>query len=478
MPGILERTVFRFAGRKEPSPAPPPLLVELLREGPSDPSLCYEAYPFRYSVWKGDGVTEYGVAPLLDASLVLKLREAVAAVSQRLDPESVEPTTFVRLVEVLRQLAASVAPTGGGPELGRTLDLVAYEAIGMSRILALAMDPHVTEFFADSDATPLYLDHSVAGRCSTSIILTERERKAVETHLDTFRGYSLDYRTPSLKNDLDIAGARLRVSLDLEPLSVNRFSVDVRRLNITSLTLRALVASGTASLEAASFLMAWLAAGGNVTIVGETGTGKTTLLNALDEMLDRNLRRVYIEDAVETLDLLGRGYHQMKLKVSPFERGEGSTSGKEEEIVKVLHRSPDIVVLSEIQSAEHSRAFFHALSAGIRGMQTFHASSIEQAARRWTTIHGIPEENLLDLGLMVQMARPERLGPERVVSRICGVAQDSGSPRFRELFCRDRSFSLVRVADWDRIALPAGTQADTFRRAVSEAEESLRGAES
>jgi type IV secretory pathway ATPase VirB11/archaellum biosynthesis ATPase len=372
----------------------------------------------------------------------MSLRAAVSEASAALDPSSVEPLTFGRLVEVLTQLAAE--HLGGEMTGTRELaELAAFEAMGLSRVLALAKDQNVTEFFVDSESSPLYLDHVMAGRCESAITLTERERHSLETHLDTFRGYTPDYSTPSLKNDLEISGARLRVSLDLEPVSVNRFALDVRRLSVTTLSIQSLIALRVISAEAAAVMVAWLEAGGNITIVGETGTGKTTLLNALDEQVEPKLRRLYIEDAVETKDLLDRGYHQMKVKVDPYERGGGSGRTKESEIVKALHRSPDLVVLSEIQSEEHSRAFFHALSAGARGIQTFHASSIEQALRRWVNMHGISEESLLDLGIIVLMARPDRLKPDRYVRRICAIGAEEGRPVLTELYARDQEFRLV-----------------------------------
>ena len=406
---------------------------------------------------------------------IARLREAVQEVSEELDPASVEPLSFRRLVEVLSQMAAGRL---GATEKGRLMELgelVAYEAIGLSRLLALAKDDQVTEFYVDSDTSPLYLDHARVGRCETGVMLTERERKALETHLDTFSGYTLDYATPSLKNDLEVAGARLRVSLDLEPISVNRFSLDVRRLSVLSFTLPELVRAGSISEEAAAFLVAWLEDGGNITIIGETGTGKTTLMNAVDEQVNPRLRRVYIEDAVETKNLLERGYHQVKIKVDPFERGQGQYHSKEMEIVKVLHRSPDLVVLSEIQSEEHSRAFFHALSAGVRGMQTFHATTVEQAVRRWTNVHGVPKQGLLDLGVLVQMGRPERLGPRREVTRVCALVADGGEPRVRDVFMRDRDSELQRVAEWERVGLPGGRSAAVFAEQVLEARKRVRG---
>jgi type IV secretory pathway ATPase VirB11/archaellum biosynthesis ATPase len=476
MEGSLTRALIGLTAKRVRRSAPIPLLVELFSRPPRGEEAAYRHFPFSYYLSRSEVGWQYAISFDLPESITGDLRRVVREVAEGLDPSQVVPITFGRLLEVLSQMAAGrLGGMGDATRIRELGELVAFEAVGLSRILALAKDDLVTEFFVDSDASPLYLDHSKAGRCETGMMLTERERRAIETHMDTFRGYTLDYATPSLKNDLEVAGARLRVSLDLDPISVNRFSLDVRRLNTSTFSLRELTTMNVLSDEAAAFLVVWLESGGNVTIIGETGTGKTTLMNALDEEVNPRLRRVYIEDAVETRDLLDRGYHQMKIKVDPFERGTGQSHSKETEIVKVLHRSPDFVVLSEIQSEEHSRAFYHALSAGVRGMQTFHASSVEAAVRRWTNIHGIPEQELLELGLIVQMVRPERLGPVRFVSRICVIVSDSGEPRVRDVYTRDRQSQLRRVAEFDRTNPPGHDGVDGFERRVLELQQRLRG---
>jgi len=444
------------------------LLVELFAKPLGNEAWGYESYPFRYRVVNRGSVPVYEISCELLPDTVAIMRDVVSEVSSSLDPGEVEPLSFARLIEILSQHSAErLASHGVRIRVRELTELSAYEAVGLSRILALAKDDRITEFFVDSDVTPVYLDHAIAGRCESSIVLSERERSALETHLDTFSGYTLDFRTPSLKNDLVISGAILRVSLDLEPVSVNRFALDVRRLNVTSLSLERLISLNSLSREAAALLVGWIEVGGNVTVIGETGTGKTTLLNALDEMVERRLRRLYIEDAVETRDLLGRGYHQMKVKVDPFERGGDAGRTKESEIIKALHRSPDIVILSEIQSEEHSRAFFQALAAGARGIQTFHASTAEQAIRRWLSMHHVSEQSIMDLGLMVQMARPDRLKQGRYVQRICVVAQEGGAPRLKELFIRDRSFSLRSVTGGGLPQPPEGVDPERLMSKVS-----------
>lgn len=476
MQGPFARALLRLTARRETAFDPPPLLIELLERPLNESALTYDLFPFTYSLARpGQGYT-YAISNLIPEDEVVALRAVVESVSNGLDPESVDPLTFDTLISVLKQHAAAIlGKTGKLGSVGDLSELVAFEAIGLSRVLALAKDERVTEFYVDSDRSPVYLDHTSVGRCSTAMVLTKREREAIETHIDTFRGYTPDYTTPSLKNDLEIGGARLRISVDLDPIAVNRFSLDVRRLNLSSLSLEQLVNLNVLSRESAAFLIAWLERGGNVTIVGETGTGKTTLLSALDERLNPELRRIYIEDAVETADMLERGYHQLKLKVDPLDRGAGGLRDKGSEIVKVLHRSPDIVILSEIQSREHSRAFFHALSAGVRGIQTFHASSVEQALRRWVNIHGVSKQSLLDLGVLVQMARPDRLKPSRVVLRVCQVVQEAGEARVRDIFVRDRGSSLRMVVGWDRVVPPMNQPSEEFASIVKEADARLAG---
>lgn len=452
MEGFFGGLLLKLAKKKEVRRRGEPLMLELLQEVEGTELEYYSVPPFGYAIKRASGKLSYEVRLEVSAMELGLLRDAVAEMGESFRVTSVTPLTFARLIEVLTQAGVSRLAALRDADRVRTLSrLAAFEAVGIPTIYALALDTSVTEFYIDAATTPVYLDHTKHGRCETHLALTERERKAIETHMDTFKGYTMDFSNPSMKNEFDIFGNRLRISLDLSPLAVNSFSLDVRKLTSNDLTLLDLVRMDVLSSECAAFLLAGLELGMNVTIVGETGTGKTTLLNALDEALDPRLRRIYVEDAVETKDLLGKGYHQMKLRVDPFDRGAESSRTKSEEITKILHRSPDLVILGEIQSEEHSRAFFHALTAGVRGLQTFHASSTGQAVRRWREMHGVSKASLLDLDVVVQMSRPDRLESRRRIQGVSLVVEEDGEPRLREVYARGKGSLLQRIISWERL---------------------------
>jgi hypothetical protein len=137
-------------------------------------------------------------------------------------------------------------------------------------------------------------------------------------------------------------------------------------------------------------------------------------------MTPRDWRKITIEDTIESVDQTKYGKHQTRLKVHPFESRTDYLRTKSSEIIKLLHRAPDWIYLGEIQTPEHTRAMFHAFSAGLRGLQTTHAASPEEAVHRWIAHHGIPPICLNDLDVIVHIKKLDlqRENPRRVV-QIC-----------------------------------------------------------
>ena len=111
----------------------------------------------------------------------------------------------------------------------------------------------------------------------------------------------------------------------------------------------------------------------------------------------------------------------------------------------------------------------------MRGLQTFHSSSPEQAVRRWLELHGISRANMLDLGIIVQMLRPQRLSSRRCVQSISTVnaciasqgTDEGGETWLKRLYLRAPEGLLRRSASWEQMELPLGsTSREAFLSSV------------
>ena len=137
--------------------------------------------------------------------------------------------------------------------------------------------------------------------------------------------------------------------------------------------------SGALSAPAAEFLQAVVTARLNVLISGGTGSGKTTMLNALSSHIGARERVVTIEDAAE---LQLQQDHVVRLETRPAS-AEGSGSVSQRDLVRnALRMRPDRIVIGEVRGAE-CLDMLQAMNTGHDGsMTTIHANSARDAIGR------------------------------------------------------------------------------------------------
>ncbi|TFG95570.1 hypothetical protein E4H12_12995, partial [Candidatus Thorarchaeota archaeon] len=226
----------------------------------------------------------------------------------------------------------------------------------------------------------------------------------IVTFLRAESNLHLDRSNPSLKMELELFGLVLRVSASVPPLSSDGLSLEIRRARKQPFTIRNLIENNTITQEAAAILLLAIASRLNITITGGPGTGKTTLLNALDSVTPRWWRKVYIEDAIESR--ISGDHHQVRLQVDPVDERQ-TRLNKSDEIIKCLHRSPDYLVLGEIQTVEHSAALFQAIAAGLHSIQTCHSDSAASLISRWILGHNVEKSSLCLMDLIVTLEKPK-----------------------------------------------------------------------
>jgi len=148
----------------------------------------------------------------------------------------------------------------------------------------------------------------------------------------------------------------------------------VRKFAVMPWSLPHMVASGMLSPLAAAYLWFALEQKAIVGIAGPTGSGKTSLFNALLSCLHPNSMFYTIEDTYE-LYLPHRGWRATTVK-RPSMMASREVQVTEAELVKMaLRMRPDYIVVGEVRSED---AIYHLLNAAFTGHGggfTFHADS-------------------------------------------------------------------------------------------------------
>ncbi|MFW9943595.1 MAG: ATPase, T2SS/T4P/T4SS family [Candidatus Sifarchaeia archaeon] len=364
--------------------------------------------------------------PLVRSPLEFGLLDRLSDDLQKLieDMPSIRMELSERLQHVSERVSARIVQTL--PEISETTreriaSVVASRTSVLGPFLPILLDDGVEEVYVDRPGVPVYFDHQSFGRCSSDIVLDENDVARLATLVRAESNLHLDRRNPSLKTNIRLQDIDLRLAISTPPLSPDGVHLEIRRAKETPFSIMDLVLNETLGLKAAAALALAVGSRFNITVTGGPGTGKTTLLNALDMSAPSIWRKIYIEDAIESR--VFSNHHQVRIRVDPVDE-ISSRFDKTSEIVKSLHRSPDYLVLGEIQTAEHSRALFQAIAAGLRVMQTCHSDSAASLVARWTSGHRIEKTNLALLDLIVTMERPIPGKSYRRVNQIVEVRRE------------------------------------------------------
>jgi pilus assembly protein CpaF len=145
------------------------------------------------------------------------------------------------------------------------------------------------------------------------------------------------------------------------------------------ISLDRLVDIGSVPLQVAEVLRAVVTARRNVLISGGTGSGKTTMLNAMSAFIGDHERIVTIEDSAE---LQLQQHHVVRLETRP-PNIEGKGEITQRDLVKnALRMRPDRIIVGEVRAGE-AFDMLQAMNTGHDGsMTTVHANSARDALSR------------------------------------------------------------------------------------------------
>lgn len=205
-----------------------------------------------------------------------------------------------------------------------------------------------------------------------------------------------------------------RVHIIVPPSSRVGTCISIRKFKKSSFNLDQLVKWKSISEEAAEFLDICVKLHKNMVIAGGTGTGKTSLLNALSACIPGNERIVVIEDSSE---LQLNQPHTVYLEAQPPRPdGKGQVTIRDL-FVDSLRMRPDRIVVGEIRRGEALDLIQSMISGHSGALTTVHATTAYDAAVRLET-----------LSMMSDVSIPQNVSRLQVASAIDLVIQITRYP--------------------------------------------------
>ena len=370
-----------------------------------------------------------------------RLRALVASrVRERVDAAALaEASPGERRVRVREEAAAVlrehrvVLPAG---ELGRLVNEVSDEVVGLGPIEGLLRDPEVTEVMVNGPDDVYVERKGRIERVERGLFEGEEAVYHLIERIVGPLGLRVDESSPFVDARLR-DGSRFHAIIP--PLSLCGPSLTVRKFGVTALGPEDLVRVGTISAAAMEYLGQAVRRRANLIVSGGAASGKTTLLGALSAFIPEHERIITIEDAAE---LRLAQPHVVRLEARPPNvEGRGGVTVRDL-VRNALRMRPDRILVGEVRGGE-ALDMLQAMNTGHEGsMSTAHANSPADLLRRLETmalmsdvrlpVEHVREQIAATLDLLVHL---ERLSDgRRAVSRITSIEPSAdGRPILRDV---------------------------------------------
>ena len=229
-----------------------------------------------------------------------------------------------------------------------------------------------------------------------------------------------------------------RINIAVRPIAVDGPLVSIRKFSKKPYNLKKLVEVGALRPPMGEVLAAAVNARITTIISGGTGSGKTTMLNALSAFISDKERLVTIEDAAE---LQLQQPHVGRMETRP-PNVEGTGEIRQRELVKnALRMRPDRIILGECRG-EEAFDMLQAMNTGHEGsMATIHANTPRDAISRLEQMIGMAGMPMTIASVRGQIARRDphdRAAAAPLRRQAQGHQRSPRSPASKATSCRCR----------------------------------------
>lgn len=175
-----------------------------------------------------------------------------------------------------------------------------------------------------------------------------------------------------------------RVNAIIPPVAIDGPHLTIRAFTRHTITLDEMLSSGSLEPSVMRYLEWLVRLKKNVVVSGGTGSGKTTMLNALSCLIPQDERILTIEDSAELR--FKEHEHVVRMEARPRNaEGEGEISIREL-VINALRMRPDRIIVGECRGGE-ALDMLQAMNTGHDGsLTTLHANSPEDVVDRMVTM--------------------------------------------------------------------------------------------
>ena len=298
---------------------------------------------------------------------------------ERVDPEAAATLSKDELAEEFRPIISEVLT-----ELKINLNrreqfalekVLVDELLGLGPLEELLADPAISDIMVNGP-DQCYVERKGKLELAQIQFRDEEHLFQIAQRIVNKVGRRIDQTTP-------LCDARLqdgsRVNVIVPPLSLRGTAISIRKFSEKPITIDMMKSFGSMSEKMATVLKIAGASRMNIIISGGTGSGKTTMLNALSKMIDPGERVITIEDAAE---LRLQQPHWLPLETRPANlEGQGAISIRDL-VINALRMRPDRIILGEIRGSE-CFDLLAAMNTGHDGsMATLHSNSPRECLAR------------------------------------------------------------------------------------------------
>ncbi len=288
----------------------------------------------------------------------------------------------VEIEELRREVAALVSKVltdEGRPmlaeEFKQLIDELLHEVMGFGPLEPLLADPTVNDILVNSHRS-VFVERGGVLEKTKVRFRDERHLLRIIDKIVSRIGRRIDEATPWVDARLEDGS---RVNAIIRPCAIDGPSLSIRKFSRQPLTMERMIGFGTLSEPAALLLRGMVEARLNILISGGTGSGKTTMLNAMSSHIGKRERVVTIEDAAE---LQLQQDHVVRLETRPASPSGTGAVSQRDLVRNALRMRPDRIIVGEVRGAE-SFDMLQAMNTGHDGsMTTVHANTARDALSR------------------------------------------------------------------------------------------------